>query len=90
MRRNSSVGIATGYGLDGCGSIHDSGKRFFSSPQRQARLWGPRSLLYNGYRRLLLKRPGPDADHSPPSSGESRIVELYLHSFLRLHGVVVN
>jgi hypothetical protein len=32
------------------------------------RLWGPPSLLYNGYRGKA--RPGRDADHSPPSSAE--------------------
>jgi hypothetical protein len=32
--RNSSVCIATGYGLDGRGSIHDSGKKFFYTSQR--------------------------------------------------------
>jgi hypothetical protein len=30
------------------------GKRFFSSPQRPDLLWGPPSLLSNGYRGLLL------------------------------------
>jgi hypothetical protein len=38
------------------------------------RLWGPPSLLYNGYRGVLSPgvkaRPGRDADHSPPSSVE--------------------
>jgi hypothetical protein len=32
--RDSSVGIATGYWLDGQGSIPGRGKRFFSTPQR--------------------------------------------------------
>jgi hypothetical protein len=44
-----SVGIAPGYGLDGPGSIPGS-VRFFSSPQRPDRLWGPPRLLSNGYR----------------------------------------
>jgi hypothetical protein len=36
------------------------------------RPWGPPSLLYNGYRVFPggRKRPGRDADHSPPSSAE--------------------
>jgi hypothetical protein len=40
------------------------------SPKRPHRLWGPPSLLFNGYRRSfpVLKRPGRDVDHSPPSS----------------------
>jgi hypothetical protein len=32
------------------------------------RLWGPPSLLSNAYRRLGVKRPGREADHSSPSS----------------------
>jgi hypothetical protein len=36
--RGSSVGIATGYGLDGRSSIPARGKRFFPSPQRPQRL----------------------------------------------------
>jgi hypothetical protein len=34
------------------------------------RPWGPPSLLYNGYRVFPVgkKRPGRDADPSPPSS----------------------
>jgi hypothetical protein len=47
--RNSSVGIATGYVLDGRDSISGKGKRFFSTPQRPDWLWGPLSLLSNGY-----------------------------------------
>jgi hypothetical protein len=36
------------------------------------------------------KLPGREADHSPPSSAEVReCVELYLHSPIRLHGVVL-
>jgi hypothetical protein len=42
--RNSSVGIPTGYGLDGR-------VRFFCTPQHSDRLWGPRSLLTTEYRR---------------------------------------
>jgi hypothetical protein len=36
-----------------------------------------------------VKRPGREADHSPPSSAQVKeCVELYLHSPIRLHGVV--
>jgi hypothetical protein len=45
----SSVVIATGYRLDGQGSIPSRGKRFFSSPQHPDQLWGLPSLLSNGY-----------------------------------------
>jgi hypothetical protein len=52
--------ITTGYGLDGPGI-------FRTSPDR---LWGPRCLLYIGYRVFPggKKRPGRDADPSPTSS----------------------
>jgi hypothetical protein len=43
--RDSSVGIATSYGLDGRGV----GVRV-SSPRRPDRLWGPPNLLSTGYR----------------------------------------
>jgi hypothetical protein len=46
------VGIVMGYGLDGPGSIPGS-TRFVSSPQHPDRLWGPPSLLFNGYRGLF-------------------------------------
>jgi hypothetical protein len=50
MGRRSSVIIATGYGLDGCGSIPGKGNIFSSTLQRLDRLWGPFSLQTNGYR----------------------------------------
>ena len=43
----SSVGIATGYGLDGPGIESRWGEIFHPCPDRP---WGPPSLLYNGYR----------------------------------------
>jgi hypothetical protein len=59
----SSVGIATGYGLDG--PVIESWREIFRTcPDRP---WGPPSLLYNGYRVFPegRKRPGRDADPSP-------------------------
>jgi hypothetical protein len=52
---DSAVGIATGYGLEGRGvEIRISvGVRFFSSPYRPDRFWGPPTLLCNGYRGLF-------------------------------------
>jgi hypothetical protein len=46
---DNSVGIATGYRLDDRSSILERGKILFSSLQRPDRLWGPPSLLSNGY-----------------------------------------
>jgi len=38
-----------------------------------------------------VKRLGREADNSPPSSAEIKeCVELYLHSPIRLHGVVLS
>jgi hypothetical protein len=40
---------------------------------------------------LGVKRPRREADHSPPSNAEVKeLVELYLHSPIRLHGVVLS
>ena len=64
----SSVGIATGYGMDCPGiRIPVGGEIFRTYPDRS---WGPPSLLYNGYRAFPggKQRPGRDADPSSPSS----------------------
>jgi hypothetical protein len=65
--------MTLGYGLDDQGSIPGAGWEFFSKPPRPERLWGPPSLLSNGVPGALslgVKRPGREADHSPPSSAE--------------------
>jgi hypothetical protein len=54
--RDSSVDIATSYGLDGLDSIPGRGKRFFFIPQRLARFWSPPSLLFSGYRLRFPRR----------------------------------
>jgi hypothetical protein len=58
VRELSSVGIATGYWLDGRGSIFSRAIRLFSIPQHLFWIWGPRSLLFNWYQGT--KRPGRD------------------------------
>jgi hypothetical protein len=44
------------------------------------RLWGQSSLLLNDYRGSFrgIKRPGPHADHPPPSSGKEWAIRLLL------------
>jgi hypothetical protein len=55
--RDIVVCIATGYGLDdqGVGVRVAVGLRMFSSPLRPHRLWGPPSLISNGYKGLFLR-----------------------------------
>jgi hypothetical protein len=69
-----SVGIARGYLLDHQGAI--SGRvRNFSLFQCSGRLWGPPSLLSNGYWGTLYPRVKGlecEADHSPPSSAKGK------------------
>jgi hypothetical protein len=90
--RDSVVGIATSYGLDdwGVGVRVPVGSRIFSSPNHPSRTalrstqppiqWVPG-----------VKRPGREVDHSPPTIAEVKNkVDLYIHSHIRLHGVVLN
>ena len=67
MGWDSSVGIATGYGLDGPGIESLWGRDF---PHLSRPALGPPSLLYNGYRFFPggKERPERDADPSPPHS----------------------
>ena len=69
MGRDSVVGIATRYGLDGPGSNPGGGEIFCTGPDRP---WGPTSLLTLGYRVSIpgVKRPRRVVDHPPPSSAE--------------------
>jgi hypothetical protein len=74
-RRDSSVGIATGYRLDGPGLITGTAKFVsLSYPHRlQDRLWGLPSLFSNGYRGLFrsgVDWQGREADHSSLSSAD--------------------
>jgi hypothetical protein len=73
--QDNSVGITTGYGLDDRGVVVwvPVGSRIFSSSRRPDRFWGPGNLLSNGVSGDLsweVKRPGREADHSPPASAE--------------------
>jgi hypothetical protein len=72
----SSVSIVSGYRLDDRAievRSHAEEKGFFLYPLCPDRLWGPPSLLYNGYRGPFpggKEWPGRDADHSPLCSAE--------------------
>jgi hypothetical protein len=80
--RDSSVGIALGYGLDERGSRvrFPAGAGNFSLHHRVQNGSGAHPATYiMGTRGSFpgVKRPGGDADHSPPSSAEvKKWVEL--------------
>jgi hypothetical protein len=83
MSRDSVVGIATGYVLDDreFGVRLPVGSSIFSSPRGPDRLRGPRSLLSNGYGGLFprgVKRPGREAEYSPPAAAEVKKIWIYL------------
>jgi hypothetical protein len=78
--RDSSVNIATRYGLDGSG-IESRYEINFSHPSRTA--LGPTQPPIQWVPGLFLgvKRPGRGVDHQPPSNAEEKErVELYLYS----------
>jgi hypothetical protein len=81
----SSVGTATGYGLDDwmIGARFPAGAENFCLHQRvqtDSRAQPPIQWVM-GTPSLGVKRPGREADHLPPPSAEAKeYVELYLHS----------
>jgi hypothetical protein len=80
---DSLVSIATGYGLDGRGSIPGRSKSFSSALMYPDLFREPPSLPQNGCQGdfpWAVKWPGHNADHSPSSTAEVKMVELYLHS----------
>jgi hypothetical protein len=79
----SAVRITAGYGLDGPGSIRSIARFFLSTASRPA--LGPTQPPIQWVLGALspgVKQSMREADHSPTS----RMVELYLHSPIRLHG----
>jgi hypothetical protein len=95
MRKSwdSAVCIATGYGLDGLGSIPGRSNRFSSTPQRPHWLCSPPNLLSNGYRRLFPRGKssrGVKLTTHLHLAPRSRMVELYLYSPMSLPGIVLN
>jgi hypothetical protein len=67
--RDSSVGIATGYGMDGPGIESRWGARFFAHVQTGPEAH-PASCTIGTESFPGVKRPGRGADHPPPSSAE--------------------
>jgi hypothetical protein len=77
--RDSSVGIATGYGLDGPGIESRWGARFFAHVQNGPGAH-PASCTAGTGSFPGVKWPGRGADHPPPSSAEvKKELELYLY-----------
>jgi hypothetical protein len=78
--RDSSVGIATRYGLDGPG-IESQWGRDFPHPSTPALASTQPPVKGTGSFFQRAKRPGHGVDHPPPSSAEVKErVELYLYS----------
>jgi hypothetical protein len=94
--RDSSVGIALGYGLDDRGYRvrFPAGARNFSLHHRVQNGSGdtqPPIQWVPGALSLGVKRPGREADHSPPSSAEVKNAWSYTSTLpIRLHGVVLS
>jgi hypothetical protein len=95
--RDSAVGIATGYGLDylGVGVRTPVRSRIFSSPRHPDQLWCPPNFPSNWYRSSFpggVRRLGRELSNSPPASAEVKKMWIYryIHSPIRLHGVVFN
>jgi hypothetical protein len=79
--RDSSVGTATRYGLDGPGIESLWGEVFCTRPDQRR---GPPSLQHNGYGVSFsgAKRPGRGVNHPTLSSSEVKErVELYLYGW---------
>ena len=77
--RDSSVDIATRYGLDGPGIESRWGARF-SAPVQTCPGAHPASYTIDTGSFRGVKRPGRGVDHPPPSSAEVKErVELYIY-----------
>jgi hypothetical protein len=94
MRRDGSVGIATGYGLWAGGTGFDSSQKqdfpLLHSIQTGSGVHPASYLMGTGALSLGVKRPGREVDHSPHLLPSSRMVELYLHCSLCHHDIVLD
>jgi hypothetical protein len=91
IAQGSSLGIATGFGLDGKIQFL-AGARDFSllhSTQTGSGAHPTSFSMGTGVSFPRVKRPGCEVD-TPPSGPCSRMVELYLCSHICLHGIVLN
>jgi hypothetical protein len=92
--RGSSVGIATGYGLDDRGvgvRVPSRIKRFHSSPSRPG--LGPTQLSDHWVQGAFssgVKQPGHEAHRSPPTSVEVKKTWICPSTATCLHGVVLS
>jgi hypothetical protein len=79
--RDSVVGIATGYGLDdrGVGIRVPGGSRIFTSPivQTGSVVHATSYIIGTWGSFPGVKRPGREADHSPPTSAEVKKMWTY-------------
>jgi hypothetical protein len=73
--------------MDGRGSVLGRGKRFFSSPRRPEQISYPMGTVVPSKEE---KRPGRELTTNLHLVPRSRMVELYFHFPIRLHGVVLN
>jgi hypothetical protein len=80
LLRDDSISIASGYWLDDRGvGVAPVGSRIFASPYRPDRLWSSPNFLYMviGSSFPEVKRPGREADHSPPTNTDVKKTWIY-------------
>jgi len=88
MVYHDSVGRATGWESDNS----QQGQETFTSSKHPDQLYGPHSLLLNTYRlggglSLWIKRPGPEADNSLPTSTTVKNQCSHISTPVCLHAV---
>jgi hypothetical protein len=78
--------IKVDYWLNSPGFEFRQGQESLRPPYRPDRLWGTPSVIFNWHRGAFpdVKRPGREADHSPPSSVEVKNEWIYT-SALNVH-----